>query len=742
MSTQDKADTETKAPEALKEEVQQRVEKHKDLLLLSEGKDIVAVLGITGSGKSTTLNWLAGKELIVGKYGKIMLADETDKSAMEIGNSYGAMTDRPHYIEINGHVFFDLPGFRDTGGMACDLVNAAFIKAILEGAKSVRVMFFASKDEVTASRGELLKTLLAGVKQMFDEDEEILLDSSLLVITKSDLPDLDSLKGFLKEGGVAPQYYALMSKYWINRDALFQLRKPDGGKICFEGKEKILSALSCPGHKINHVNVSALYPDGVDAELGKIFGSIFDKALSSFLPKPEEDLLSSLLCAHRFVKGDPESDGYCGEFWNQFQSHLETIDSVFYLKPLSEKAFGDTFERFQTSKFGEVREIARQWELKAEILSSKIQSEMASRIRVICDEQEKQLRERFSCDNVKDVKSGEEQLEFLKKALTDDYCSMFLAAVRDDSGLEEIVDKDPDFNGALLHDIIDTFSTQDLEKIGERMKEFIQRSITIVESSINTIKLNEAISKSTKDIADLTAQAKKDREENEKLSKIIEKMNADAAEQKKQLEELQKQLEQSRLDAAKWEKISSVITGISSITGKIPDFIDSVDKIRQRRKNDSQKGQTNQQSSSSSSSTFSSTVSSEGGKDTVSHGETTSSKPNPISSSQSSTPSKQSSTPPKKSSAPPKKSSAPPKKSSAPPKKSSAPLKQTPAPKPPPKPQTKKYTVKQGDCVSRILEREVGGPWKSHESEFRKLNPGVKDIDKIYVGQTLVLPKK
>ena len=67
---------------ALARRIQKEVEAHLDLLESSRGEDIVAVLGNTGSGKSTTLNWLAEKKLVVNTRKRIVLEDESDPTAM------------------------------------------------------------------------------------------------------------------------------------------------------------------------------------------------------------------------------------------------------------------------------------------------------------------------------------------------------------------------------------------------------------------------------------------------------------------------------------------------------------------------------------------------------------------------------------------------------------------------------------------------------------------------------------
>lgn len=51
----------------------------------SKGKDIVVLLGSTGSGKSTLMNFIINKELFINSDEEIELMNPDDPSAMKIG---------------------------------------------------------------------------------------------------------------------------------------------------------------------------------------------------------------------------------------------------------------------------------------------------------------------------------------------------------------------------------------------------------------------------------------------------------------------------------------------------------------------------------------------------------------------------------------------------------------------------------------------------------------------------------
>lgn len=56
------------------------------MLNSSKDKDIVVLLGATGSGKSTLVNYLINKDMFVTKDEEFVLIDTNDPAVMKIGN--------------------------------------------------------------------------------------------------------------------------------------------------------------------------------------------------------------------------------------------------------------------------------------------------------------------------------------------------------------------------------------------------------------------------------------------------------------------------------------------------------------------------------------------------------------------------------------------------------------------------------------------------------------------------------
>ncbi|XP_065640597.1 uncharacterized protein LOC136073158 isoform X2 [Hydra vulgaris] len=154
-----------------------------DLMKSSEGKNIVLFIGNTGSGKSTLINYLIEKELLVDENDNIVLKNQNDASAMMIGDSVLSKTLLPKFIELDHFLLYDLPGFNDTRGLLLNLVNAAFLKNIIENAKTVRFVIVTCMEEIAACRGELFMKLLSCTNNLLSN--ESINEISGFVITKT-----------------------------------------------------------------------------------------------------------------------------------------------------------------------------------------------------------------------------------------------------------------------------------------------------------------------------------------------------------------------------------------------------------------------------------------------------------------------------------------------------------------------------------------------------------------------------
>ena len=438
------------------------------------------------------------------------------------------MTKYPCSIRIGDLLFFDLPGLRDTGGMTNDMVNAAFIKAILEKASSVRLVIFASENEVEATRGEPLKKLLDGVRKMFDANSGVLEDSSILIITKSEQDDISELADLLKDS--VPESYHPMLENWINTGRLFQVKKPEKKVICHDGKAEIMKALSQIGMKVPRVNISAVYPETVDRELGDVIIYFLEEAYNSFMPKPNEKLLSSLLSAIDTVKGDINSDDYIAEFWLRFESHVHALPVLNVLSPLSESVFSSVQERFQSVKSEAVKSTVDRWESRYDLLSTEIQNKLVTRIDAICRRQGRLLRDKYLfSDIIPDVASGEAVLHKYQDALKTDVKEVVLKAVNDDPEIIGIVELDSERNKVLLNEAKNRFSQTVLQELTDEIHKGIESSIKLVRTQTEKLRLESSVRLKLDEMSRLSDEVEKERKEKEKLKNEIALINTQAS---------------------------------------------------------------------------------------------------------------------------------------------------------------------------------------------------------------------
>lgn len=154
----------------------------------AQGKKMVLVIGKTGAGKSTTVNYLLQFPLKIGKGGKAYPINPSDKPPAKMGDSAEAITTIPEpYVGQNGVVYCDCPGFQDNRGPEMRVCVSLVTEAVVRRADSIdSIMAVIDWNSVEAGRAEGFKeialTLGTLLKQNFDSSRSI-----LFIFTKADL---------------------------------------------------------------------------------------------------------------------------------------------------------------------------------------------------------------------------------------------------------------------------------------------------------------------------------------------------------------------------------------------------------------------------------------------------------------------------------------------------------------------------------------------------------------------------
>ncbi len=237
--------------------LEEHLENNPDLLDSSKGKNIVVFLGNTGSGKSTLINYLSEKELRADDFNNIVLANLDDPSVMAIGEGGDSETFLPRFIPVGDLLFYDMPGFKDTRGTANNLVNACFIKSIIENANSSKLVFVVGMDEITAGRGEGFKKLSNQAKQLVPNKP--IESFSGLVITKSQVSKI-ALPNYLNSKLELTNPELSIISNWIDHQRIDQISIPRDGQINYDNRESILNLIGGMGHdQIENVKIDIIY---------------------------------------------------------------------------------------------------------------------------------------------------------------------------------------------------------------------------------------------------------------------------------------------------------------------------------------------------------------------------------------------------------------------------------------------------------------------------------------------------
>lgn len=336
---------ETRSAESIAQGIKEEFSKNAVLLNAAKDKHIVAFLGNTGAGKSTLVNLLSGKKLIVSSDREdYVLVDPDDKTAMVIGAGGDSETLYPKFIDVDGLRFFDLPGFNDTDGSERNLVNAAFIRKILLDAASVRLVLVVGQDQFTADRSTSVREMFNKLQQLFviGQGGGVIDNSSVFVATKVTCPLNTEITEFLVKKTNSSDKDGLRNqlKFWRLKDRLACMFHPLREENNKDVRENILKLIKdTQTAEVRGINVSVLYPSDTQHDLERMFSQVFESAFDRKVKSPLTTLSDYDGAITYYTSQD---------FWKTFGADVcREEDSIGLLKEFCINPYKTAFRNFE-----------------------------------------------------------------------------------------------------------------------------------------------------------------------------------------------------------------------------------------------------------------------------------------------------------------------------------------------------------------------------------------------------------
>lgn len=147
----------------------------------------VVLVGMTGVGKSTLINVLAGKTIEAfydDKGGKPRVRVLNPMSNCNVGHSTLSETTIPRKYTIGNTVYWDMPGLADSRGIPQEIANAACIQKVFDVSREVKILFVDNDSQIMDDPRLLrLMEFIEMVEELFLHHVEALQKSVGIVLT-------------------------------------------------------------------------------------------------------------------------------------------------------------------------------------------------------------------------------------------------------------------------------------------------------------------------------------------------------------------------------------------------------------------------------------------------------------------------------------------------------------------------------------------------------------------------------
>lgn len=155
-----------------------------------QNKNLLLVLGQTGSGKSTLINHLLGHPMVRHEDGHLVLSEEVNGEKATIGQTYASQTLHPEVYSCGkSYQLCDTAGFSDTRGDQVNVASYLAMQTIGHAASKIQGLLIVidyNAFKNGAGRGQSLRETLSTVASTFKAYPDII-NSALLIINKTEL---------------------------------------------------------------------------------------------------------------------------------------------------------------------------------------------------------------------------------------------------------------------------------------------------------------------------------------------------------------------------------------------------------------------------------------------------------------------------------------------------------------------------------------------------------------------------
>jgi energy-coupling factor transporter ATP-binding protein EcfA2 len=162
----------------------------------------IIVIGSTGSGKGTLINYLIGTELACLQNqdtGEFIIDKQNKDINKEFSISHKSISDTafPHNKLVGTTQFFDLPGFGDTRGAGQDIANSFSLQEVINVSKQKKIVFVVNDSAITQNRGERFRDMINNIANAFSTSIK---DNLCLVVSHSQVSrNVNHIKNYITQ---------------------------------------------------------------------------------------------------------------------------------------------------------------------------------------------------------------------------------------------------------------------------------------------------------------------------------------------------------------------------------------------------------------------------------------------------------------------------------------------------------------------------------------------------------------